>query len=140
LKNGWIRRHETSRDEIVSLFTIADRDIQQSQTPGLGPEWRFDIAYNAALQLCVAALAASGYQAERQNKHMRVIECLAFSVGGTVSDAQFLDTCRRKRHAAVYDQVGAVSDQEASEMLALAKRLRSTVHTWMRREHRTLLP
>ena len=59
-RNRWIRSHRSSRDEIARLLAIADRDIQQSQTPGLGPEWRFDIAYNAALQLATAALASVG--------------------------------------------------------------------------------
>jgi len=77
LNNRWIRKHESSSDEIARLLAIADRDIQQCQTPGLGSEWRFDIAYNAVLQLATAALAACGYRAERQSKHMRTIECLA---------------------------------------------------------------
>ena len=81
LRNGWIRRHETAPQEIQSLLAVSDRDIAQSQTPGLGPEWRFDIAYNAAVQLAVASLAASGFRAERQNKHQRSIECLAFTLG-----------------------------------------------------------
>jgi hypothetical protein len=85
LDNSWIRGHETSRQEIAELLAIADRDIQQSQTPGLGPEWRFGIAYNAALQLATAALAAAGYQAERQNKHQRTVECLTFTVGSSVA-------------------------------------------------------
>lgn len=44
LENSWIRPHETSPEEIGELLAIADRDIGQSQTPGLGPEWRFGIA------------------------------------------------------------------------------------------------
>jgi hypothetical protein len=34
---------------------------------GLHPDWAFNIAYNAALQVATAALAAAGYQAERLN-------------------------------------------------------------------------
>jgi hypothetical protein len=139
LRNGWIRRHETAPDEIGNLLEIAERDIAQSQTPGLGPEWRFDIAYNAALQLAVASLAASGFRADRQNKHQRSIECLAFTVGLEKRDVGLLDLCRRKRHTAVYEQVGAVSDQEASEMIALSQRLRRLVKDWLRREHPDLL-
>ena len=123
----------------VYLLEIADRDIAQSQTPGLGPEWRFDIAYNAALQLAVASLAASGFRAERQNKHQRSIECLAFTVRLEKRDVDFLDLCRRKRRAAVYEQVGAVSDQEASEMITHSQRLRRLVEDWLRREHAELL-
>ena len=139
-RNGWIRRHESSAAEISNLFAISDRDIRESQTPGLGPEWRFDIAYNSALQSATAALAAAGYLAERQNKHMRTIECLEFTVGLEESEVGFLDMCRRKRHTAVYEQLGAISDQEASEMIQFALVLRRRVEEWIRREHPDLLP
>jgi uncharacterized protein (UPF0332 family) len=138
-KNRWIRSHRSSRDEISRLLAIADRDIEQSQTPGLGAEWRFDIAYNAALQLATAALASAGYQAERQNKHMRTLECLEFVTDIDQDTVAFLDRCRRKRHSAVYDQVGAVSDHEAEEMLAAAVRLRGQIESWMRDAHPDLI-
>jgi hypothetical protein len=80
-RNRWIRRHETSAREIADLLAIGDRDVEQSQVPGLGPEWRFDIAYNAVLQLATAALAAAGYRAERANKHQRTLECLGYTLG-----------------------------------------------------------
>ena len=102
LNNGWIRKHESSVDEIAKLMAIADRDIEQSQIPGLGPEWRFDIAYNSTLQSAVAALAVAGFQAERQNKHMRTLECLHYTIGIAREGVDFLDACRRKRHIAVY--------------------------------------
>lgn len=138
-RNRWIRRHAASRDEISRLLAIADRDIEQSQTPGLGPEWRFDIAYNAALQLATAALASAGYQAERQNKHMRTLECLAFVANVEPDTVVFLDRCRRKRHSAVYDEVGAVSDHEAEEMRAVAIRLRGQIGSWLRDNHPELI-
>jgi hypothetical protein len=139
LSNGWVREHASSCEEIANLLAIADRDIQQSQTPGLGPEWRFDIAYNAALQCATAALAAAGFTAERQNKHMRTIECLAFTIGADTREVHLLDTCRRKRHTAVYERVGAVSDAEADDMIELAKRLRRQVGGWLLAEHPDLL-
>ena len=57
LRNGWIRPHERRAREVQQLLAIVARDLEQSQVPGLGPEWRFDIAYNAVLQAGVAALA-----------------------------------------------------------------------------------
>jgi hypothetical protein len=138
LSNHWIRKHESSRDEIARLLAIADRDIEQSQTPALGPEWRFDIAYNAVLQLATAALAASGYQAERQNKHMRTIECLEFTAEVDADTIAILDRCRRKRHAAVYDQIGMVSEHEADEMTSTAIQLRAHIESWLRRQHPNL--
>ena len=139
-RNRWIRRHETSPREIADLLAIADRDVQQSQIPGLGPEWRFDIAYNAVLQLATAALAAAGYQAERANKHQRTLECLEYTLGIERHRVLFLDTCRRKRHKAVYERVGAISDAEADEMIATAKQLREEVAEWIRGERPQLMP
>jgi hypothetical protein len=139
LNNRWIRKHESSSDEIARLLAIADRDIQQCRTPGLGSEWRFDIAYNAVLQLATAALAACGYRAERQNKHMRTIECLAFTAGVNEKTVSFLDRCRRKRHAAVYDQIGLVSDHEAEEMATTAARLRELISSWLGEQHPELI-
>jgi hypothetical protein len=127
-------------DEIRRLLSVADRDIEQSQTAGLGPEWRFDIAYNSALQSATASLAAAGFLAERQNKHLRTIDCLKYTIGLPQPDVDLLDTCRRKRHMAVYEQVGAISIQEADEMIALAKSLRTQVQDWIRKQHPDLWP
>lgn len=138
-RNRWIRRHETSPREIADLLAIADRDVGQSQIAGLAPEWRFDIAYNAVLQLATAALAAAGYRSERQNKHQRTLECLAFTLRIDRERVLYLDTCRRKRHKAIYERVGAISDAEADELIATAKHLRGEVVEWLREEHPELL-
>jgi len=60
LRNGLLRTHHSSRQEIVELFAISDRDLANCRTTGLDAEWRMAIAYNAALQ---AATAALGHEA-----------------------------------------------------------------------------
>lgn len=140
LEISWIRTHQTSSEEIHDLLAIADRDIGQSQIQGVCPEWRFGISYNAVLQLATAALAATGFQAERQNKHQRTIECLTWTVGLTPGEVALLDLCRRKRHTNVYEQIGAISDQEATEMIGVAQRLQKQVITWLRKQHPSLMP
>ena len=140
LKNDWIKPHQSAPDEIRGPLAIADRDLAQCRVPDLAPEWRFDIAYNAALSLATAVLAASGYEAQRQNKHQRTIECLAFSFKELpAEDVAFFDKCRQKRHVSVYDQVGAISDLEASEMIAWAQRLKAMTHKWLKRHHPRLI-
>ena len=140
LTNKWIREHDTSKAEVSGLLAIAERDIEQSQTPGLGPEWRFDIAYNAVVQLASAALAVSGYRAERANKQMRVLEYLEFTLGLDKTHVAFFDHCRKKRNIAVYEQVGAISDHEATEMIEEAKQLRDEFATWLASERPDLAP
>ena len=76
LKNRWLVEHQTSRQEILGLLSMADRDLTQCRTPSLSPDWQLNIAYNAALQMATAALAAAGYRAAREAHHYRVIQSL----------------------------------------------------------------
>jgi len=67
LKNGWLIEHETSRQEVSYILQLIDRDLQDCQKTNLSADWRFNIAYNAALQCANLALAVSGYRAGRIN-------------------------------------------------------------------------
>lgn len=61
--NGWLRPHVTSAQEIGSLLAIVERDLNDA-AKDLSPDWRFGIAYNAALKLCTILLYAQGYRPE----------------------------------------------------------------------------
>ncbi len=139
LATGWLTTHETSKQEIADLFALADRDIAASRTPGLDADWRFNIAYNAALQLATAALAASGYRAAREAHHYRTIQSLRFTIGASAGLVRQLDHFRRKRNLGAYERAGLVSGIEADEMDEIAERLRRLVLEWLQREHADLL-
>ena len=138
-KNRWIEPHTTSPEEIGNLLAVAERDISDCQTEGLSEDWRFNIAYNAALQLATAALAAAGYRAERQQHHYRVIHSLEHTIGLDSDTVHLFDAFRKKRNQAGYDVAGMISEQEAGEMLTLARRLRSEVEEWLRDHHSNLI-
>jgi hypothetical protein len=59
IKNGWLVAHNSSKQEIANLLGIVARDLKDSQAKDVSDDWRFAIAYNAALQAATAALAAS---------------------------------------------------------------------------------
>ena|SRR5271165_1957260 len=138
-QNGWLVESTTSREEIANLLAIVDRDLAAAQVPGLPADWSFAIAYNAALQAAVAALAAAGYRAARDSHHYRVIQALEFTVNPGASVIDALDAFRKKRNMSSYDLAGAVSAKEATEMLSLASRLRNEVETWIRSTRPELL-
>ena len=135
LKFGWLREHRTSHQEIVDLFAVADRDLEACRTPGLVTDWQFNIAYNAALQLASAALAAAGYQAERANHHYRVIHSLALTIGTDVTTIGKFDIFRKKRNITDYERADTVSEAEAEEMRQLAEALRTDVEAWIREKY-----
>jgi hypothetical protein len=139
-KNGWIQQHQTSRQEIVDLFLVADRDLVACQTPELISDWRFNIAYNAALQLATAALAAAGYRAEHSNHHYRVIQSLELTVGSDAATIRTLDAFRKKRNISDYERADTISELEADEVRKLAEKLRKKVLAWIAAEHADLKP
>ena len=139
LARGWVAKHRPTREEIANLLALADRDLQQAQAEGLTPDWRLAIAYNAALQCATAALAAAGYRAQREAHHYRVIQSLELTVGLGATAVSTLDAFRKKRHTAGYERAGAVSEQEADEMLRLAQHLRAEVARWLSAQHPELI-
>lgn len=132
--------HRATRQEITHLFAVASRDLADARTSGLSADWRLSIAYNAALQLAVAALAAAGYRAARESHHHWVVQSLAHTVRAPSERIMALDGLRKKRNVAEYEQAGRVSDQEAQEALELAGWLRTEVESWLASEHPDLLP
>jgi uncharacterized protein (UPF0332 family) len=139
LDKGWLVKHRLDRREIKELFSIADRDIADSQAEGISTDTRLSIAYNAALQLAVAALAAAGYRTGREAHHYRAIQSLTFSIGASTDLVDQLDSFRKKRNISDYERAGAVSEQEAREILALAKMLREMVTAWLKENHPELI-
>ena len=139
LQNSWLVQHMTTAEEIANLLALSDRDLAACQVKQLPADWRFAIAYNAALQAATAALATAGYRATRDNHHYRVIQSLEFTTapGRKLIDA--FDGFRKKRNISSYDLAGSVSDREADEMFRLATNLRGDVESWIRATRPALL-
>jgi hypothetical protein len=139
-ENGWLRPHQTSPQEIDDLFAIVARDL--ADTAGsISSDWRFGIAYNAALKLCVILLHASGYRPEKTLQHYRTIAALPEILGEQWRDAaDYLETCRRKRNIAEYDRVGVATEQDASELAAFCKELRQEALAWLSKNRPELAP
>jgi hypothetical protein len=138
-KDGWLIDHQTSPQEVAELLGMAERDLTQCQTPHLSPDWQLSIAYNAALQVAIAALAGAGYRATRVSHHYRVIQSLAYTIKADAKLIAQLDKFRKKRNISGYERAGAISEQEAKEMFVLAKNLKNAVEKWLRSNHPKLL-
>ena len=140
LKNGWLIEHKSSKQEISDLLSIARRDLLDCQSKEISDDWRFNIAYNAALQSAKAALAASGYRASREAHHYRVIQSLVFTIGAAPNLVQQLERFRKKRNIVEYDRTGTISSQEVDEIASLAKELAVRVKEWLRNSHSDFFP
>jgi hypothetical protein len=137
--NRWLEPHVTSPEEIANLLAIVDRDLEDAGG-GISPDWRFGIAYNAALKLCTILLYAEGYRAARMLQHYRTIQALPLILGPEHrADADYLDNCRKKRNIVEYDYVGGVTEDDASELIAYVLELKEKVFVWLKQYHSQLL-
>jgi len=141
VKNGWLREYKTSRKEVRGILDLVDRDLLDAAREEISADWRFNIAYNATLQLATLVLYASGYRAGRgESNHYRVIQALPLVMGkGYTSACAYFDNCRRKRNVSEYNAVGTISETEAKDLLTSAKNFRNEVLEWLKHEYSSLL-
>ncbi len=138
-RNGWLRKHKNSAREVADLLAIVDRDLKEAER-AISDDWKFGIAYNAALKLCTILLNASGYRPEKLQAHFRTLQSLPLILGSQrKSDADYLDTCRKTRNTAEYESVGVVTEAEARELIDFTKRLRQDVLVWLKKNHPELI-
>jgi hypothetical protein len=136
-----LRPHKSSRHEIAGLLAVVERDLATSADPNVNGDWRFAIAYNAALQCAALALKAAGYEAPKGGgAHHYTIESLRLTIGddGTIVDP--LQMFRAKRGGGIYEATGIASDTEIEELRTLAINLRDRVLEWLSKTHANLLP
>jgi len=139
LANRLIEIHRPSVLEIAELLRICARDLEKSRISELGPDWQLSIAYNAALQAAIAALAASGYRAKKEGHHYRVIQSLAYTIKAEPALIKQLDKFRQKRNISDYERAGMVTEQEVGAMILLAEELRNMVTFWLKKNHPELI-
>ena len=137
--NGWLKPHRTSRKEIGSLLRIMERDLNDAQGD-ISADWRFGIAYNAALKLCRILLSAENYRPSHELQHYRTLAALPEVLGkAKKADAEYLDDCRKKRNIVEYDEVGGASESDADELIGFVKGFKDEVIAWLTENHPELL-
>jgi uncharacterized protein (UPF0332 family) len=137
--NGWLKPHQTSKKEISSLLRIVERDLDDAQRD-ISSDWRFGIAYNAALKLCRILLCAEGYRPSHDLQHYRTLAALPEILGEEKKqDAEYLNDCRKKRNIVEYDDVGGASESDADELIEFVRDLRDEVINWLKKNHPELL-
>ncbi len=142
LRSDWLTHDESSVAEIQKLLQVVDRERQDAGVAGLSPDGKFEHAYDAALQLCLLALRAAGYRVKKGGgHHVRGIESLRFTLGSQWKEtADYLSRCNHLRGQVVYDHVGVVSSEDASELVDMVDELRNDVVNWLRVHHPRLVP
>ncbi len=139
LNEGRLKPHKTSKDEIKRLSAVFERDLADAEVKTLSTDRRFSTAYNAALMVSIAALAASGYRASSEGHHYWTIQSLGHTLHLDAKTIRKFNKFRQKRNISDYERIGMVSEQEVEEMIALAQELHDLVTEWLQKNHPELI-
>lgn len=132
LEFGWIKSHRTSKQEIESLFEMVERDLKDAIEGNVSDDWKFGIAYNAALKLCTILLNVSGYRANSASAHHYTINSLSEILGPEKKkDTAYLDQCRRLRNKVEYDMIGGATVEDVEDLIEFTKDLKFEVKQWL---------
>ncbi len=139
LNEGHLKTHQTSKHEISQLIAVFERDFADAQVKAISTDRRLATAYGAALTLCVAALAASGFQAASEGHHYWTIQSLVFTLQIDAKTIDKFNKIRQKRNISDYERIGMASERDVAEMLSLAKIFQISLEEWLRKNHPELI-
>ncbi len=135
-RNGWITAEPSSADEITRLRGIVARGIADAKVEAISADLRFVAAFNAALTAATIALRACGYRNRTQvGHHMRIVECLEFTIAAKPQLINQMRSLSKKRNATSYDAAGNISRQELDLARKVAEQLANDVEAWLYANH-----
>ena len=138
LKEDKLKLHNSSADELTNLFKIIDRDISDASIKELSADRRFITAYNAILQLTTVVLRANGLRTNpnKAGHHRISIDALPEILGSKFQEiTDYFHACRIKRNVSDYTSSGEISEKEVLEIVSEAKKFKSAVLQWVRKNY-----
>ena len=112
VKVGKLKAEDSTEEEIHGLIRSGLARLSDARNKTLNIESRFDLAYNAAHALSLAALRLTGYRSE--NRYL-VFQCLQHTLELPNEQWGVLDQAHRKRNVAEYE-----GDMDVDEQLVAA--------------------
>jgi hypothetical protein len=119
-----LRAEPPDEPEITGLIRSGKARLKDASNPQLSVESRFDLAYNAAHALCLAALRRKGYRAS--NRYI-VFQVVPHTLGLGPEVWRVLDKCHNTRNLGEYEGLLDIDELLVLELLkatqAVAKAL-----------------
>lgn len=121
---GKLKPEPPAQAELEGLIRSGSRRLADAERTDLSLESRFDLAYNAAHALALAALRATGYRSESR---YLVFQCLQYTIDLPSEQWRVLDQAHRKRNLAEYEGEMDVDEQLVEAMLRVAREVEQRV-------------
>lgn len=125
LKIGTVNEEPRDEKEFEGLIASATDRLNDVLNGNLSYSSRFDLSYNAAHALALAALRFHGY---RSDKRYLVFQCLPHTVELSKSKTKIFTLCHERRNLAEYEGHMDVDEQLLTELISETGKLLNKVH------------
>jgi hypothetical protein len=123
---GKLKAEPSSESECQGLLRSGLRRLEDAGRKELSLESRFDLAYNAAHALSLAALRYRGYRSESR---YLVFQCLQHTIDLPNEQWRVLDQAHRKRNLAEYEGDVDIDEQLVAALMRVTQEVASRVET-----------
>jgi len=136
-----LRHESTSPDEIQRLLAKATTRLADAANQSVSRDSRFDLAYEAILQLAICALRANGYRPDSKGgHHITALQGLSKSIGYPREKVRLIDEFRRQRAISLYDGSFNATEQELTALIETGTELQIHLLDWLKESHPELIP
>ena len=125
---GKLKTEPAAETELRGLIRSGTRRLEDAAREDLSLESRFDLTYNAAHALALAALRFHGY---RSDSRYLVFQCLQHTLDLPAEQWRVLDQAHRKRNLAEYEGDMDVDEQLVAALLRVAREVATRVNDLM---------
>ena len=131
-KIGEIHPEPADTGEFNGLVKSAHDRLQDIKQNKLSEAGQFDLAYNAAHALALAALRWHGF---RSTNRYQVFQCLTHTVSLSAEKTQVFAQCHQRRNIAEYEGILEIGETLLNEFIKLTNELLNTVEALESIEH-----
>ena len=128
VRSGQLKAEPAAQAEIDGLVRSGRNRLKDASNDTNSIDGRFDLAYNAAHALSLAALRWHGYRSE--NRYL-VFQCLTHTLKLPAEQWRVLDKAHRQRNLAEYEGEMDVDEQLVGALLRVAREVATRVNDLM---------
>lgn len=120
VKTGAIKVEDYDENEFQGYLRSGEARLKDALIESLSPESRFDLAYNAAHSLALAALRKKGYRPSK-NRYI-VFQALPHTLNFG-QEWRVLAKCHEQQNLAEYEGFFEIDDRLLNELISITKKL-----------------
>ena len=117
---GKLKREPPAASELEGLLRSGLARLHDAEGEGLSLDGRFDLAYNAAHALSLAALRWHGYRSESR---YLVFQTLEHTLDLAPEKWRVLDSAHRKRNIVEYEGVADIDDELVEAVIRVTREI-----------------